>query len=45
MPLPFSIGGWGGGVCAHIVSPLSVRPICNTTGFHAISFEKIGVLD
>ena len=23
----------------------SVRPECNTNGFHVISFEKIGVLD
>ena len=36
----------------HIVSPLSVRmsvpsvrPVRNTNGFRAISFEKIGVLD
>ena len=40
----------GGG--GHIVSPLSVRrsvlsirPVCNTFGFRAISFERIGVLD
>ena len=45
MPPPFSM--WG-----HIVSLLSVctsvrpiRPIRNTFGFRAISFEKIGVLD
>ena len=47
MPLPFSMG--------HIISPLSVRssvcPVCpvrpvrNTSGFRAISFERIGVLD
>ena len=43
--LPFSMG-------VHIVSPLSVsmsfpsvRPVRNTNGFHAISFERIGVLD
>ena len=24
---------------------MSVRPIRNTNGFHAISFEKIGILD
>ena len=39
---PFSMG-------AHIVSPLSVRtsvrPVRNTFGFQAISFERIGVLD
>ena len=35
----------------HIVSLLSIRtslpvhPVRNTNGFHAISFEKIGVLD
>ena len=45
MPPPFSMG-------VHIVSPLfvrmsvpSVHPVRNTNGFHAISFEKIGVLD
>ena len=42
MPSPFSMG-------AHIVSPLSVRPsvrpVRNTFGFRAISFERIGVLD
>ena len=43
-------GGGGGG--AHIVSPLSVRtsvpsvrPVRNTGGFRAISFERIGILD
>ena len=45
----------GGGGGAHIVSPLSVHmsvpsvrpvhPVRNTNGFHAISFEKIGVFD
>ena len=42
-------GGGGGG---HIVSPLSVRtsvpsvrPVRNTGGFRAISFERIGILD
>ena len=41
MPPPFLMGAGG-----HIVSPLSVRPscpVCNTNGFHAISFERIGV--
>ena len=49
MPPPFSMGG------GHIVSPLSVhtsvssvlsvRPVRNTFGFRAISFERIGILD
>ena len=46
MPPSFSMGG------GHIVSPLSVgtsvqsvRPVHNTIGFRAISFERIGVLD
>ena len=42
-------GGGGGEGWEHIVSPLSVhtsvRPIRNTFGFRAISFERIGVLD
>ena len=45
MPPPVSVG-------VHIVSPLSVhtyvrpvRPVHNTFGFCAISFERIGVLD
>ena len=49
MPPPFPMGG-------HIVSLLSVctsvrrsspsiRPVRNTFGFRAISFERIGVLD
>ena len=42
---PFLMG-WGGG---HIVSPLSVHtsvhPVCNTNGFRAISYERIGILD
>ena len=46
---PFSMGGEGGGG-EHIVSPLSVRPsvrsgVRNTFGFHAISSERIGILD
>ena len=44
MPPPFSMGVGG-----HIVSPLSVctsvRPVRDTFGFRAISFERIGVLD
>ena len=40
---------WGGGGGGHIVSPLSVRtsvrPVRNTFGFRAISFERIGVLN
>ena len=47
MPTPFSMGGGGGG--GHIVSLLSVRisvrPVRNTFGFRAISFERIGILD
>ena len=42
------VGGGGG----HVVSPLSVRtsvpylrPVRNTNGFRAISFEKIGIID
>ena len=49
-------GGGGGGGGGHIVSPLSactyvrpsrpsLRPVRNTFGFRAISFERIGVLD
>ena len=42
MPPPFSMG-------AHIESTLSirtsVRPVHNTNGFRAISFERISVLD
>ena len=53
MPLPFSMGGhivcrchfqWG---IYSIIRP-SIPPVlyvCNTDGFHAISFEKIGILD
>ena len=57
MPPPFSmwvvvvVGGGGG----HIVSPSvrtyvhpwvpSVRPVRNTNGFRAISFERLSVLD
>ena len=52
-PHHFQCGGWG----EHIVSPLSVRtsvpsypprpirPVRNTFGFHAIFFERIGILD
>ena len=44
----FSLNGGGGGG-KHIVSPLSVRtsvrPVGNTNGFRAISFETIGILD
>ena len=56
MPPPFSIGGGrgGGGVGVGVVGgaysitavrTTSVRPVRNTFGFHAISFERIGVLD
>ena len=49
-PAIFSVGGGGGGggrggaysittVCTY------VRPVHNTNGFRAISFEKIGILD
>ena len=48
-------GVGGEEVGGHIVSPLSkstyvcpsrpVRPVRNTFGFRAISFERIGVLD
>ena len=42
---PFSRGGGVSitAVCTYI--RLSIRPIGNTFGFHAISFERIGVLD
>ena len=46
MPPPFSMGG------IYVVSPLSlrtsvpcVRPVRNTFGFRAISFERTGILD
>ena len=52
MPLPFSLRGGGGWGRVDIVSPLSVGtsvpsvcPVRNKNGFHAISFEKFGVLD
>ena len=46
-------GGVGGGIKCHHCPYLhpsrpshpSVRPVPNTIGFHAISFERIGVLD
>ena len=48
MPPPFSLGSCRG-VVEHVVSPLSihmsVRPVRNTNGFGAISFEKIGILN
>ena len=51
MPLPFAKGGgvgFGGG--AYSITAVrtyvpTVRPVRNTNGFRAISFEKIGVLD
>ena len=41
MPLPFSMG-WGGAYSTYV---RPVRPIRNTNGLRAISFEEIGVLD
>ena len=51
-PGHFQWGGVGGGG-GNIVSPLSIctsvpyvtQMVCNTNGFRAISFERIGVLD
>ena len=52
MPLPFSVGGGGGGGGGGAYSITAVRtyvhpsrPVRNTFGFHAISFERIGILD
>ena len=49
MPPPFSMGGggggWGGGAYSVTAVRTYIRPVCNTNGFRAISFEKIGVLD
>ena len=39
------VGGGGGGAYSITVVCLYVRPVPNTNGFRAISFEKIGVLD
>ena len=43
---PISMGGGAYSITAvrPYVRP-SVRPVCNTFGFRAISFERIGVLD
>ena len=46
---PTIFNGGGGGaysitaVCTYV--RLSIHPICNTFGFRAISFERIGILD
>ena len=50
MPPQFSMGGgggWGGGRGAFSITTVRmyVRPVRNTNGFRAMSFEKIGVLD
>ena len=50
MPPPFSVGGGGGSysittVRTYICLSRPVHPVCNTNGFRAISFKKIGVLD
>ena len=49
MPPPFSVGSEGWGMRYSITAAHTyVRPSCpvrNTTGFSAISFEKIGILD
>ena len=49
MPPPFSMGGGVGGGAYSITAVRmyvpSVRPVCNSFGFPAISFERIGVLD
>ena len=48
MPPPFSMGGGGGAYSITAVRTYvrpSVRPVRNTFGFCAISFERIGVVD
>ena len=46
MPLPFSMGEYCITAVSMYVHPVRhVRPVCNTNGYHVISFEKIGLLD